>query len=129
MGRSVMEDTRNDGENYLDHDSLSPDINKSQKRLRGNMRIADSVYTLLPLVFENMITSRVLQNIEICTICKRNVESCSLGHCPHEKMEEDILMKVSCVTTCSNSNEYCDNVKSGVVNGKGNAKYPVSNSS
>nr|GEU28821.1 hypothetical protein [Tanacetum cinerariifolium] len=33
--RKVMEDARNDGENYLDFDSLSPDINKSQKRLRG----------------------------------------------------------------------------------------------
>lgn len=31
----VMEDARNDGENYLDLDSLIPDIKKSQKRLRG----------------------------------------------------------------------------------------------
>ncbi|PWA83370.1 hypothetical protein CTI12_AA168780 [Artemisia annua] len=112
-----MENARNDGENYLDLDSLRPCIKKSQKRLREKMRIGDSVYAPLPLVFENIILPRVLHNIERCTICKRNVESCRLGHCPREKMEEDLLMNESCASTCSSLN-----VESGVVESKDKGK-------
>ncbi|GJW57202.1 hypothetical protein Tco_0103933 [Tanacetum coccineum] len=81
------------------------------------MRIKDSVYAPLPLVFDNMIIPRVLQNIERCTICKRNVESCRLGRCPREKMEEDTMMNESCAATCSSLN-----AKFEVVESKGKAK-------
>nr|GEV69660.1 hypothetical protein [Tanacetum cinerariifolium] len=85
------------------------------------MRIKD-LYAPLPLVFENMIIPRALQNIERCIICKRNVESCRLGCRPREKMEEDTVMNESCAATCSGLN-----AKFEVVESKGKAEKPTSN--